>query len=139
MTPTEAEPQPAPRARDSWLVIGGGVLLMLAGVLPHNARIVVLPALLLAPGYALLLLLGRPPSWRGLSVAVPASLVLAMCAALLLDVVGIRLDAISLGSTLGAGTLVFVAGSYVLEARTVRGTAPTDEQAPQAVASPGEG
>ncbi len=112
---------------------------MLAGVLPHSARIVVLPALLLAPGYALLQLLGRPLSWRGLSIAVPASLVLAMCASLLLGVVGIRLDAISLGSTLGAGTLLFVAGSYALEARTARGRASTEEPAPQAVASPGEG
>ena len=112
---------------------------MLAGVLPHGARIVVLPALLLAPGYALLLLLGRPPSRRGLSIAVPVSLVLAMCASLLLDVVGIRLDPTSLGATLGAGTLLFVAGSYALEARTARREAPTDEPAPQAVASPGEG
>lgn len=139
MTSTEAQPRQTPRARDSWLLIGGGVLLTVAGVLPHGARIVVLPALLLVPGYALLLLLGRPPSWRGLSIAVPVSLVMAMCASLLLDVLGIRLDAVSLGSTLGAGTLLFVAGAYALEASSARRRAPTDEEAPQAVASPGEG
>src|SRR4051812_46007570 len=136
---TELQPPQTPRARDSWLLIAGGILLMLAGLLPGGARIVVLPALLFAPGYALLLLLGRPLSWRGISIAVPASLVLAMCASLLLHVVGIRLDATSLGSTLGAGTLLFVAGSYALEAKTARSRALTDEQAPQAVASPGEG
>ena len=129
------------RAKESWLLVGGGVLLILAAVLPGISRVVVLPALLLVPGYSLLQLFGRPPSMRGLSIAVPVSLVLAICASLLLDVVGVRLDAVSLGSTLGAASTFFVAGSYVLEARMIGRPATTDDRptAGQAVASPGEG
>ena len=49
---------------------------------------------------------------RSISVAVPVSLVLAICASLVLDVSGIRLSPLSLGSLLGAVTAVFLAGSY---------------------------
>ena len=41
------------------LAFVGAVLLMCAPVLPGLSRLVVLPALLLAPGYALLRLLGQ--------------------------------------------------------------------------------
>lgn len=128
-------------ARGAGLLVGGAVLLMLAGAFPGISRIVVLPALLLVPGYSLLLLLGRPASMRGLSTAVPVSLVLAVCASLLLDVVGLRLDAVSLGSVLGSASALFVAGSYGVEARVVRRRAPADDRRPKsrAVASPGEG
>jgi len=49
---------------------------------------------------------------RSVSVAVPVSLVLAICASLLLDVSGVRLGPVSLGLLLGAITAVFLAGSY---------------------------
>ncbi len=94
------------------LAIVGAVLLMCAPVLPGLSRLVVLPALLLAPGYALLRLLGQATGARSISVAVPVSLVLAICASLLLDVSGIRLGPVSLGLLLGAITAVFLAGSY---------------------------
>src|ERR1700722_15200757 len=100
-------------ARDSGLLAGiGAVLLMCAPVLPGLSRLVVLPALLLAPGYALLRLLGQATGMRSFSIAVPLSLVLAVCASLVLDVAGIRLGPLSLGSLLGAGTAFFLAGPY---------------------------
>ena len=49
---------------------------------------------------------------RSISVAVPVSLVLAVCASLVLDVSGIRLGPASLGLLLGAVTAVLLAGSY---------------------------
>jgi O-antigen/teichoic acid export membrane protein len=100
-------------ARDPGLLaVGGAALLICAPVLPGLSRLVVLPALLLAPGYALLRLLGQATGMRSISVAVPVSLVLAVCASLVLDVSGIRLGPLSLGSLLGGVTALFVAGSY---------------------------
>ena len=100
-------------ARDPGLLaVAGAVLLMFAPVLPGLSRLVVLPALLLAPGYAFLRLLGQATGMRSISVAVPVSLVLAVCASLLLDVSGIRLGPASLGLLLGAVTAVLLAGSY---------------------------
>ena len=100
-------------ARDPGLLAGAGaVLLIFAPVLPGLSRLVVLPALLLAPGYAFLRLLGQATGMRSISVAVPVSLVLAVCASLVLDVSGIRLGPASLGSLLGAVTAVLLAGSY---------------------------
>jgi O-antigen/teichoic acid export membrane protein len=100
-------------SRDPGLLAGAGaVLLMFAPVLPGLSRLVVLPALLLAPGYAFLRLLGQAAGMRSISVAVPVSLVLAVCASLVLDVSGIRLDPASLGLLLGAVTAVLLAGSY---------------------------
>ena len=100
-------------ARDPGLLACvGAVLLMCAPVLPGLSRLVVLPALLLAPGYALLRLLGQATGTRSISVAVPVSLVLAICASLVLDVSGIRLGPLSLGLLLGAVTALFLAGSY---------------------------
>src|SRR5215475_399805 len=90
-------------ARDPGLLAAvGAVLLMCAPVLPGLSRLVVLPALLLAPGYAFLRLLGRAAGMRSVSVAVPVSLVLAICASLLRDVSGVRLSPVSLGLLLGA-------------------------------------
>lgn len=95
------------------LAIAGAVLLMCAPVLPGLSRLVVLPALLLAPGYALLRLLGRQPADRwSISVAVPVSIVLTICASLVLDVSGIRLGPVSLGLLLGVVTALLLAGSY---------------------------
>ncbi len=85
---------------------------MCAPVLPGLSRLVVLPALLLAPGYAFLRLLGQAAGMRSISVAVPVSLVLAICASLLRDVSGIRLSPLSLGLLLGVVTALFLAGSY---------------------------
>jgi len=101
-------------ARDRGLLLAGAgaVLLMCAPVLPGLSRLVVLPALLLAPGYAFLRLLGQAAGMRSISVAVPVSLVLAICAALLRQVSGIRLSPLSLGLLLGAVTALFLAGSY---------------------------
>ena len=100
-------------ARDPGLLaVAGAVLLMFAPVLPGLSRLVVLPALLLAPGYAFLRLLGQATGMRSISVAVPVSLVLAVCASLVLDVSGIRLGPASLGLLLGAVTAVLLAGSY---------------------------
>lgn len=100
-------------ARDPGLLaFAGAILLICAPVLPGLSRLVVLPALLLAPGYALLRLLGQAAGPRSMSVAVPTSLVLAVCASLVLHVSGIRLGPLSLGSLLGAGTAVLLAGSY---------------------------
>ena len=49
---------------------------------------------------------------RSISVAVPVSLVLVICASLVLDVSGIRLSPLSLGLLLGVVTALFLAGSY---------------------------
>jgi UvrD-like helicase C-terminal domain len=94
------------------LAVVGAVLLLCAPVLPGLSRLVVLPALLLAPGYAFLRLLGQGTGMRSISVAVPVSLVLAVSASLVLDVSGIRLGPLSLGLVLGAVTALFLAGSY---------------------------
>ena len=99
-------------ARDPALLAVGAVLLICAPVFPGLSRLAVLPAFLLAPGYALLRLLGQVAGPRSISVAVPISLVLAVCASLVLNVSGIRLGPLSLGSLLGALTLLFLAGSY---------------------------
>jgi hypothetical protein len=100
-------------ARDPGILgIVGAVLLMCAPVLPGLARLAVLPALLLAPGYALLRLLGQATGVRSISVAAPLSLVLAVCASLVLDVSGIRLDQLSLGLLLGGVTALLLVGSY---------------------------
>jgi len=100
-------------ARDpGFLAIVGAVLLMCAPVLPGLSRLVVLPAVLLAPGYALLRVLGQAAGMRSISVAVPVSLVLVVCASLVLDVSGIRLGPLSLGLLLGAVTALLVVGSY---------------------------
>jgi UvrD-like helicase C-terminal domain len=94
------------------LAFVGAVFLICAPVLPGLSRLVVLPALLLAPGYALLRLLGQATGPRSISVAVPVSLVLAVCASLVLDVSGIRLGPLSLGLLLGTVTALLLAGSY---------------------------
>jgi transposase InsO family protein len=94
------------------LAFAGAILLICAPVFPGLSRLVVLPGLLLAPGYALLRLLGQAAGTRSISVAVPVSLVLAICASLVLNVSGIRLGPLSLGLLLGAVTALFLAGSY---------------------------
>lgn len=100
-------------ARDpGFLAVAGAVLLLCAPALPGLSRLVVLPALLLAPGYALLRLLGQATGMRSISVAVPVSLALIVCAALVLDVSGVRLGPLSLGLLLGALTALLLAGSY---------------------------
>jgi hypothetical protein len=100
-------------ARDPRLLaLVGAVLLLCAPVLPWPSRLIVLPALLLAPGYALLRLLGQATGPRSISVAVPVSLVLVICASLILDVSDIRLEPLSLGSLLGTLTALLLAGSY---------------------------
>lgn len=99
-------------AREPGLLSAGAVLLMCAPVLPGLSRLVVLPALLLAPGYALLRVLGRALDRRSISIAIPASLVLIILASLFLDVSGIPLSPVSLGVLLGAVTALFLAGSY---------------------------
>jgi len=119
-------------ARDPGLLSAGAVLLMCAPVFPGLSRLVVLPALLLAPGYASLRVLGRALDRRSISVAIPASLVLVVLASLFLDVSGIPLSPLSLGSLLGAVTAVFLAGSYGRQlaaglARRPRTTAPRPE------------
>jgi hypothetical protein len=101
-------------ARDPGLagVGAGAVLLMLAPVLPGFSRLVVLPALLLAPGYAFLRLLGRAVGTRSISMAVPVSLVIVILSSLVLDVVRIGLSPVSLGLLLGVITALLLAGSY---------------------------
>ena len=99
-------------ARDPGPLAAGAVLLLCAPVLPGLSRLVVLPALLLAPGYALLRLLGQAADRRSIAIAVPASLVLVILASLVLDVSGIALGPLSLGLILGAVTAVLLAGSY---------------------------
>jgi hypothetical protein len=100
-------------ARDPGLLaFVGAALLICAPALPGLSRIVVLPALLLAPGYALLRLLGQAARPRSIPVAVPVSLVLAICASLILYIAGIRLSPLPLGLFLGAITALLLAGSY---------------------------
>jgi len=99
-------------ARDPALLAVGAVLLICAPVFPGLSRLAVLPAFLLAPGYALLRLLGQVAGPRSISVAIPISLVLAVCASLVLNVSGIRLGPLSLGSLLGGITALLLAGSY---------------------------
>ena len=109
---------PAPRrtrlqaTRDTEFLAVGAVLLMCAPLFPGLSRIVVLPALLLAPGYALLRLLGQAAGLRSIPTAVPVSLALTVCASLFLDASGIRLDPLSLGELLGTVTVLLLAGSY---------------------------
>lgn len=103
-----------------WLIALGAALLMCASVLPGRSRLLVLPALLLAPGYAFLAALGRDAEIRTASLAVPVSLALVICASLALDVSGIRLDALSLGSLLGAATALLLAGAYGRELISAR-------------------
>jgi hypothetical protein len=99
-------------AQDPGLLVAGAVLLICAPVLPGLSRLVVLPALVLAPGYALLRLLGQAADRRAIPMAVPVSLVLVACASLILDASGIVLNPTSLGLLLGGATVVFLAGSY---------------------------
>lgn len=99
-------------ARDLELLAVGALLLMCAPLFPGLSRIIVLPALLLAPGYALLRLLGHAAGWQSIPTAVPASLALIVCASLVLDASGLRLDPLSLGELLGAVTMLFLVGSY---------------------------
>jgi hypothetical protein len=94
---------------------GGAVLLMFAPVLPGLSRLIVLPALLLAPGYAFLRLLGQAAGMRSISLAVPVSLVLTICASVVLDVTRIGLNPVSLGLLLGMITALCLAGSYARE------------------------
>ncbi len=107
---------PAPHS--GLLAFVGAVLLICAPVLPGLSRLVVLPALLLAPGYALLRLLGQATGPRSVSLAVPVSIVLAVCASLVLNASGIRLGPLSLGSLLGAVTILLLAGAYGLRPST---------------------
>ena len=129
-------------ARDPRLLaVAGAVLLMFAPVLPGLSRLVVLPALLLAPGYAFLRLLGQATGMRSISVAVPVSLVLAVCASLVLDASGIRLGPASLGLLLGAVTAVLLAGSYRRRlggGRPASPKAPPPRQPPPTAATPAE-
>ncbi len=129
--------------RDPVLLALGAVLLACAPVLPGLSRLVVLPALLLAPGYALLRLLGQVAGPRSISLAVPVSLVLAICASLVLDASGVRLGPLSLGSLLGAVTALFLAGSYgrqliAIWPRRNRKIEPSDRESTQPAASLGE-
>ena len=93
----------------------GAVLLMLAPVLPGFARLVVLPALLLAPGVCVARLLRarrgharvHPDGGAGIARgAGPSS------SSLVLDVIRIGLSPVSLGLLLGVITALFLAGSY---------------------------
>lgn len=116
---------------------------MCAPVFPGLSRLVVLPALLLAPGYALLRLLGHAAGPRSISVAVPVSLVLVVCAALILDVSGIRLGPLSVGSLLGGLTALLLAGSYGRQLIASRPwekwrKQPGDRELTQPAAPPGE-
>ena len=124
-------------ARDPGLLaVAGAVLLMFAPVLPGLSRLVVLPALLLAPGYAFLRLLGQATGMRSISVAVPVSLVLAVCASLVLDVSGIRLGPASLGLLLGVVTVLFLAGSY--RRQLAAGLLPQHRGTPSVLTAPGD-
>jgi len=132
-------------ARDPGLLTFlGAVLLTCAPLLPGIWRLVVLPALLLAPGYALLRLLGQGTGQRSISVAVPVSLVLAVCASLVLDVSGVRLGPLSLGLLLGAVTALLLAGSYGRRFRAAPGrwqpqrTPPGGQELDQRGATPSE-
>lgn len=113
--PSEVTEEPHSRAHavgEPVLLGAGAVLLICAPLLPGLSRVVVLPALLLAPGFAFLRLLGQARYRRSISIAVPVSIVLIVCSALVLDVSGFRLDATSLGALLGALSALCLAGSY---------------------------
>jgi hypothetical protein len=97
---------------DNGLLAIGAILLICAPILPGPSRLVVLPALLLAPGHAFLRLLGLVDGWRSVSISVPASIVLIALSALILDGSGIKLDPVSLGSILSAITALCLVGSY---------------------------
>ncbi len=116
------------------LAFVGAALLICAPVLPGLSRLVVLPALLLAPGYALLRLFGQATGQRSISLAVPVSLVLVVCASLVLDVSGNRLGPHSLGLLLGAVTALCLAGSYgrqlAADARRQHQIAPPGDRGP---------
>jgi hypothetical protein len=94
------------------LLAAGAVLLMCASLLPGLWRVVVLPALLLAPGYSLLRVLGQPTDRHSISIAIPVSIVLAIFASLVLHVSHIRLAPAPLGLLLGAATALFLGASY---------------------------
>jgi hypothetical protein len=114
------------------LVALGAVLLVCSHFLPGLWRIVVLPALLLAPGFALLRMLGQVTDWHSVTIAVPVSIVLVICASLVLDVCGIRLSSTSLGLLLGAATALFLGASSLRYMVTglprARRAAPVDDQ-----------
>lgn len=110
------------------LVALGAVVLMCAPLFPGHWRLVVLPAVLLAPGHALLRLLGQPTGWPSISIAAPVSIVLVICASLIIDVSGIRLSSSSLGLLLGAGTALFLGASYWRH--VVTGLLPVRRRAP---------
>lgn len=99
-------------AADPWLLALGAVLLACAPVLPGISRLLVLPALLLAPGYAFMRLLGRDVEWESIGIAVPVSIMVVIFSSLALYVSGVRLEALSLGPVLGAATALCLAGSY---------------------------
>jgi hypothetical protein len=102
------------------LLAVGAVLLMCAALLPGPSRLIVLPAVLLAPGYAFLRVLGRPVDLPSISLAVPVSIVLIVCGSLLLYVSHIRLGPVSLGLLLGVVTALCLGGSYGRELRADR-------------------
>lgn len=108
------------RAGEPGLLVLGAVLLICAPVLPGLSRLVLLPALLLSPGYAFMRLLGREVEWRAISIAAPVSAMLVICTSLALYVSGIRLERLSLGPVLGAITALFLAGSYRRELLAAR-------------------
>ncbi len=99
-------------AGDPGLLALGAVLLVCAPVLPGISRLLVLPALLLSPGYAFMRLLGREVEWRSIGIAVSVSIMLVIFASLALYVSGVRLERLSLGPVLGAVTALCLAGSY---------------------------
>jgi hypothetical protein len=129
-------------ARDPGLLaFVGAFLLICAPLIPGLSRLVVLPALLLAPGYALLRLLGQATGRRSISLAVPVSLVLVVCASLILDASGVRLGPLSLGLLLGGATALLLTCSYCRElAAEPRGQSQeTGDQKPgQSDATPGD-
>jgi len=125
------------------LAFVGAGLLICAPALPGLSRLIVLPALLLAPGYALLRLLGKATGRPSISAVVPVSLVLAVCASLVLDISGIRLGPLSLGLLLGAVTALFLAGSYCSQfaadpRRQTQSTPPGDQEPGRRDATPTE-
>ncbi|MDR2985022.1 MAG: DUF1616 domain-containing protein [Nocardiopsaceae bacterium] len=125
------------------LAFAGAVLLMCAPLLPGLSKLVVLPALLLAPGYALLRLFGHSAGQRSISLAVPLSLVLAVCASLVLNVSGVRLGTLSLGLLLGAVTVLCLAGSYARQLAAgpqeqYQATSPPAQEPDRSDPSPGD-
>jgi hypothetical protein len=87
------------------LALGCAVLLFAASAI----RLIILPALLFAPGWSLIYLLCGARVWTSpWSAVVPLSLVMTALVSLLLDVCGVRLDATTLGAALGALTSILV-------------------------------